>query len=84
MHPHSARPAFYCLPGRGGRGGEGEEGRILSKIRIKTTRCITSTLHPYACFSRNSMHSGISRQFFNWVQIIKSNCTGGYIKLVVM
>ena len=30
------------------------------------------------------MLSGVSRQLFNWVQIIKSNCTGGYIKLAEM
>ena len=26
MHPHSARPAFYCLPGGGGGGGGGVGG----------------------------------------------------------
>ena len=25
------------------------------------------------------LNSGVSRQLFNWVQVIESNCTGGYI-----
>ena len=29
----------------------------------------------------NTTGSGISRQLFNWVQVIKSNCTGVCMKL---